>query len=65
MSKDNKANLRANHGQHSDKQQRKHNSRSFIGFMSIIACLIMLLLITSCQPKQAQTFTALEVISHD
>ena len=63
MSNDNKTSLKADHSQHSDNQQpkRKH---SLIGFMSIIACLIMLLLIASCQPNHAQTFTKLEVISH-
>ena len=61
MSNDNKTNLKANHGQHSDKQQPK---RSLIGFMSVIACLIMLLLITSCQPVNVQTLTKLEVINH-
>ena len=65
MSNDNKTSLKADHGQHSDKKHPKNNSRSFIGFISVIACLIMLLLITSCQPKHALTFTELEVMSHD
>ena len=64
MSKDNRTHLKAVHSQHSDKQHPKNNSRSFIGFLSIMACLIMLLLIASCQPKHAQTFTKLEVISY-
>lgn len=48
-----------------NKQQPKQRKRSLIGYISIIACLIMLLLIASCQPKHPQTFTKLEVISHD
>jgi hypothetical protein len=51
MSNDNKDKLKADHGQHSDNQPAK---RSLIGFMSIIAVLIMLIFITSCQPVQAQ-----------
>lgn len=47
------------------KQQPKQRKRSLIGYISIIACLVMLLLATSCQPKHPQTFTKLEVISHD
>ena len=55
MSKDNKTNLKADHGQHSGNQQPKQSKRSFIGFMSIMACLLMLLLIASCQPVNVQT----------
>lgn len=64
MSKDNRTNLKAHHGQHSNKQPPKNNSRSFIGFISVIACLIILLLATSCQPNHAKTFTKSEVINH-
>lgn len=64
MSKDNRTNLKANHSQYSDNQQSKLK-RSLIGYISIIACLVMLLLATSCQPKHPQTFTKLDVISHD
>ena len=63
MSNDNKTSLKADHGQHSDNQQPKRK-RSLIGFVSIIACLIMLLLIASCQPVYPQTFSKLER-SHD
>lgn len=47
------------------KQQPKQRKRSLIGYISIIACLLMLLLATSCQPKHPQIFTQLEAISHD
>ncbi|WP_298970637.1 hypothetical protein [uncultured Psychrobacter sp.] len=64
MSKDNRTNLKANHSQYSDNQHPKRK-RSIIGYISIIACLLMLLLATSCQPKHPQIFTQLEAISHD
>ncbi|HAM60517.1 MAG TPA: hypothetical protein DCP60_01585 [Psychrobacter sp.] len=64
MSKDNKISLKADHSQHSDNQHPKRK-RSIIGYISIIACLLMLLLATSCQPKHPQIFTQLEAISHD
>ena len=63
MSKDNRTHLKADHRQHSDNQQPKRK-RSLIGFISVVACLIMLLLIASCQPNHAQIFTKSEVISH-
>lgn len=65
MSKDNKRNLKADHGQHNGNQQPKRRKFSLISFMSVAACLITLLLIASCQPQHAQTFTELEVINHD
>ena len=55
MSKDNKTNLKADHGQHSGNQPPKQSKHSFIGFMSIMACLLVLLLIASCQPVNVQT----------
>lgn len=55
MTKDNRTNPKANHGQHSGNQQPKQSKRSFIGFISIMACLLMLLLIASCQPVKVQT----------
>ena len=61
MSKDNKISLKADH---SDNQHPKRK-RSIICYISIIACLLMLLLATSCQPKHPQIFTQLEAISHD
>ena len=63
MSKDNRTHLKTDHRQHSDNQQPKRK-RSLIGFISIMACLIMLLLIASCQPVYPQTFSKLER-SHD
>ena len=57
MTSDNKTNLKASHGQHSDSQQPKRGNRSVIGFISIMACLLMLLLIASCQPVNVQTLT--------
>ncbi|WP_201604211.1 hypothetical protein [Psychrobacter immobilis] len=64
MSNDNRTNLKADHNQHSDNQHPKRK-RSIIGYISIIACLLMLLLAISCQPKHPQIFTQLEAISHD
>ena len=64
MSKDNKTNLKADHGQHRDSQQPKQSQHSFIGFLSIMACLLMLLLIASCQPVNVQTLTKLKVTNH-
>ena len=64
MSKDNKANLKADHGQHSGNQPPKQSKHSFIGFMSIMACLLMLLLIASCQPVNVQTLTKIKVTNY-
>lgn len=62
MSKDNKRNLKADHSQHSGNQQPKRCKFSFIGFMSVAACLIMLLLIASCQPADPKVFVSKEGI---
>ena len=64
MTKDNKYKLKADHGQHSGNQQPKKSKRSLIGFMSIMACLFLLLLIASCQPVNVQTLTELKVTNH-
>ena len=64
MTKDNKDKLTADHGQHSGNQQPKQSKRSLIGFMSIMACLLMLLLIASCQPVNVQTLTKIKVTNH-
>lgn len=42
----------------------KKPKRGLIGFMSVIACLFLLLLIASCQPTNAHTLTKLEVNNH-
>lgn len=42
----------------------KRGKRSVIGFISVIACLFMLLLITSCQPVNVQTITKSKVTNH-
>lgn len=55
MTKDNKDKLKADHGQRSGNQQPKRGKFSVIGFMSVMACLLMLLLIASCQPVNVQT----------
>jgi len=57
MSNDNKDDLKADHGQHSDTQPAKQSKHSLIGFMSVMAILFMLLLITSCQPINTQGVT--------
>ncbi|MGP5132733.1 hypothetical protein ACTXKV_00665 [Psychrobacter cibarius] len=64
MSKDNKTNLKADHGQHSGNQPPEQSKHSFIGFMSIMACLLMLLLIASCQPVNVQTLTKIKVTNY-
>lgn len=64
MSKDNKTKLRADHGQHRGNQQPKRGNPSFIGFMSIMACLLMLLLIASCERVNVQTITKSKVTNH-
>lgn len=64
MTKDNRTNPKANHGQPSGNQKPKRGNRSVIGFISIMACLFMLLLITSCQPVNAQTITQSKVNNH-
>ena len=47
MTNDNKDDLKADHSKHKAKQQPKY---SMTGLLSLTACLIMLLLIVSCQP---------------
>ena len=42
----------------------KRGNRGLIGFMSIMACLLMLLLIASCQPVNVQTLTQSKVNNH-
>ena len=64
MSKDNKTNLKADHGQHSGNQPPKQSKRSFTGFLSVMACLLMLLLIASCQPVNVQTLTKIKVTNY-
>jgi len=64
MSNDNKDKLKADHGQHSGNQSPKQSKHSFIGFMSIMACLLMLLLIASCQPVNVQTLTKIKVTNY-
>ncbi|WP_440465344.1 hypothetical protein [Psychrobacter sp. ASPA161_6] len=64
MSNDNRTNLKADHGQHSGNQQPKRNKRNPIGFLSIMACLLILLLIASCQPVNVQTITKSKVDNH-
>ena len=64
MSNDNRTSLKANHGQHSGNQPPKQSKHSFIGFMSIMACLLMLLLIASCQPVNVQTLTKIKVTNY-
>lgn len=64
MTKDNRTSLKADHGQHSGNQPPKQSKHSFIGFMSIMACLLMLLLIASCQPVNVQTLTKIKVTNY-
>ena len=64
MSNDNRTNLKADHGQHSGNQPPKQSKHSFTGFLSVMACLLMLLLIASCQPVNVQTFIKSKVTTH-
>jgi len=57
MSKDNKANLKADHGQHRELQKRKANDRAFIISMSAMICLFVLLFIPTCQQAKEQGVT--------
>lgn len=62
MSNDNKSNLKANHGQHSEPQKRKHSNRAFIVYMLLMTALFSLLLIPSCQ--QAKAVITIGAIHH-
>lgn len=64
MTNDNRTSLKASHGQHSGNQPPKQSKRSFTGFLSVMACLLMLLLIASCQPVNVQTFIKSKVTTH-
>ena len=64
MSNDNKTNLKADHGQHSGNQPPEQSEHSFIGFISVMACLFLLLLIASCKPVNVQTLIKSKVNNH-
>lgn len=64
MSNDNKASLKADHGQHSGNQKPKRGKFSVIGFISVMACLFLLLLTASCQPVNVQTLIKSKVNNH-
>ena len=64
MTNDNKTNLKVDHGQHSGNQKPKRGKFSVIGFISVMACLLMLLLIASCQPVNVQTLIKSKVNNH-
>ena len=57
MSKDNKTNLKADHGQPSELKKGKHSNRAFIIYMLLMTALFSLLLIPSCQQAKAQGVT--------
>lgn len=55
MSNDNRTNLKAHHGQHSDKQACKRGLLlSFIIFMAWVAAIGLLLSLVACQPVTAK-----------
>ncbi|WP_350657395.1 hypothetical protein [Psychrobacter sp. S1-30-MNA-CIBAN-0213] len=55
MSKDNKTNLKADHGQHSKPKQRKRALLlSFIIFMAWVAGIGLLISLVACQPVNAK-----------
>ncbi|WP_201503084.1 hypothetical protein [Psychrobacter cibarius] len=62
MTNDNKTNLKADHGQHSKPQKRKHSNRAFIVCMLLMTALFSLLLIPSCQ--QAKAAITIGAINH-
>lgn len=64
MTNDNKTNLKVDHGQHSGNQKPKRGKFSVIGFISVMACLFLLLLIASCQPVNVQTLTKIKVTNY-
>jgi len=57
MTNDNKSNLKADHGQPSKPQKRKHSNRAFIISMSAMICFFVLLFIPSCQQIKIQGVT--------
>lgn len=58
MSKDNKANLRANHGQHSDSQPHKLSLLfRFMKFISWVIGIGLLISLVACQQVKAQGVT--------
>jgi len=57
MSKDNKTNLKADHGQHREPQKRKHSNIFSIIYMLSMAFLVTSLLIPSCQQIKMQGVT--------
>ncbi|WP_201532161.1 hypothetical protein [Psychrobacter sp. LFX-11D] len=64
MTKDNRTSLKADHGQHSGNQKPKRGKFSVIGFISVMACLFLLLLIASCKPVNVQTLTKIKVTNY-
>ena len=57
MTNDNKANLKADHGQHRELQKRKHSNIFSIIYMLLMAFLVTSLLIPSCQQIKPQGVT--------
>ena len=57
MSKDNRTSLKASHGQHSGNQKPRRGKFSVIGFISVMACLFLLLLTASCKPVKSLVTT--------
>lgn len=64
MTNDNRTSLKASHGAHNRTQPHKRGKFSVIGFISVMACLLMLLLIASCQPVNVQTLIKSKVNNH-
>ncbi len=55
MSNDNKTNLQASHGQHSDSQPKKRGLLlSFIIFMAWVIGIGLVLALIACEPVQLQ-----------
>lgn len=47
------------------KSNDKRGNSRFMGFISVMAVLVMLLLIASCQPVNVEALTKLEVSNHE
>ena len=57
MTNDNRTSLKASHGAHNRTQPHKRGKFSVIGFISVMACLFLLLLIASCKPVKSLVTT--------
>ena len=64
MRKDNRTNLRADHGPHNRTQNPNQSKRGFMFYMLLIAGVLMLLLLAACEPVNIKTITKSKVTNH-